>query len=152
MSARAPGRAIGPARFPVPGERPGAVWIQPSGRDREDYEQADRYGIHWSGWSSLFVLALMVIYFEVSGHYTGRLPFWLAYAGGFVSEVIGRAVFLKRPPHITRYAVGLIGRPTLYSTAKARTELGWQLSIDVKEGLRRTLDWYRQHETISPKK
>ena len=72
-----------------------------------------------------------------------RVPFWLAYAGGFLSEVIGRAIFLKRPPHITRYAVGLVGRPTRFSIARAREELGWRPRVGAREGLRRALDWWR---------
>jgi nucleoside-diphosphate-sugar epimerase len=56
--------------------------------------------------------------------------------------MIGRAIFLKRPPHFTRTAVALIGRPTLFSVARARTELGWRPQVPVAEGLRRTLDWY----------
>jgi nucleoside-diphosphate-sugar epimerase len=71
-----------------------------------------------------------------------RLPFWLAHAGGFVSEVIGRAIFLKRPPHITRYAVGLVGRPTRFSIARAREQLGWRPRVAPPEGLRRTLQWW----------
>ncbi len=72
-----------------------------------------------------------------------RLPFWLAYAGGFLSEVIGRAIFLKRPPHITRYAVGLVGRPTRFSIARAREELGWRPQVGAHEGLRRALEWWQ---------
>src|SRR5262249_1046940 len=82
---------------------------------------------------------------RVTRHIRFRFAFW----AGMFSEVIGRLIFLKRPPHITRYAVGLIGRPPLYSTGKARTELGWQPRIDVQEGLRRTLDWYRQQEVTN---
>jgi nucleoside-diphosphate-sugar epimerase len=73
-----------------------------------------------------------------------RLPFWLAYAGGFVSEVIGRAILLKRPPHITRYAVGLVGRPTRFSIARAREQLGWRPRVGAREGLRRALDWWER--------
>jgi nucleoside-diphosphate-sugar epimerase len=72
-----------------------------------------------------------------------RVPFWLAYAGGFLSEVIGRAIFLKRPPHITRYAVGLVGRPTRFSIAWAREQLGWRPQVGARDGLRRTLDWWQ---------
>jgi nucleoside-diphosphate-sugar epimerase len=71
-----------------------------------------------------------------------RVPYRVAYWTGFLSEVIGRLIFLKRPPYITRYAVSLIGRPTLFSTAKARAQLGWQPRIGIQEGLRETLAWY----------
>jgi nucleoside-diphosphate-sugar epimerase len=73
-----------------------------------------------------------------------RVPLWLAYAGGLASELIGRAIRLKRAPYITRYAVGLVGRPTLFSTARAKEQLGWRPRIDPREGLRRTLGWWRK--------
>jgi nucleoside-diphosphate-sugar epimerase len=75
---------------------------------------------------------------------TRRIPFRVAFWGGMLSELIGRAIRLKRPPHITRYAVGLIARPTLFSTAKARTRLGWRPTVSIEEGLKRTLEWHRQ--------
>jgi 2-alkyl-3-oxoalkanoate reductase len=73
-----------------------------------------------------------------------RMPFGLAYAAGFMAEVIGRAISLKRPPHITRYAVGLIGRPTRFSIARAREQLGWQPRVGAREGLRRALEWWKR--------
>ena len=63
---------------------------------------------------------------------------------GFISEVIGKMIFLKRPPHITRYAVRLVGRPALYSTAKARTQLGWEQRMSFVEGVNRALEWFRE--------
>jgi nucleoside-diphosphate-sugar epimerase len=53
-----------------------------------------------------------------------------------------RAIRLRRPPHFTRYAVALVGRPTRFSSAKAGAELGWKQKVGVLEGLRRTLGWY----------
>ena len=72
-----------------------------------------------------------------------RFPFRVAYWAGFLSEIIGRIIRLKRPPHITRYGVGLIERSTQFSIQKARDELGWDLRMPIEEGLRRALDWYR---------
>jgi nucleoside-diphosphate-sugar epimerase len=71
-----------------------------------------------------------------------RVPFRIAHWGGFLAELIGRLICLRRPPHFTRYAVSLIGRPTRFSVERARTELGWRPRVPVAEGLRRTLDWY----------
>ena len=42
-----------------------------------------------------------------------------------------------RPGHDQRYAID----PT-----RIRTELGWQPSVTVKEGLARTVDWYLANE------
>jgi nucleoside-diphosphate-sugar epimerase len=58
---------------------------------------------------------------RVRRHFPFRLAFW----GGFLAEAIGRAIRLGRPPHITRYAVSLIGRSTRFSVERARTQLGW---------------------------
>jgi nucleoside-diphosphate-sugar epimerase len=71
-----------------------------------------------------------------------QLPYWFAFGGGFLAEVIGRAIRLRRPPHFTRYAVALIGRPTRFSTERARTELGWSQRVNVIDGVRETLDWH----------
>jgi nucleoside-diphosphate-sugar epimerase len=77
---------------------------------------------------------------------TRQLPFRLAFWVGFLSELIGHAIRLKRPPHITRYGVSLVGRSTGFSTSKARTHLGWQPRIDIQEGMRETLDWFKSRE------
>ncbi len=74
---------------------------------------------------------------------TRSISFRLAYLGGAFSEVIGKMIFLKRRPHVTRYAITLVGRPTLYSTEKARTQLGWQPQVKAEEGIRRALEWFR---------
>jgi 2-alkyl-3-oxoalkanoate reductase len=76
-------------------------------------------------------------------HVRRHLPYRLAYSLGLVSELIGKAIFLKRPPHITRYGVALVGRPTRFSTAKARMQLGWQPRVTASEGIRLTLEWLR---------
>jgi nucleoside-diphosphate-sugar epimerase len=76
-------------------------------------------------------------------HVRRRLPYGLAYSLGIVSEMIGKAIFLKRPPHITRYGIALVGRPTRFSTAKARTQLGWRPHVSAAEGIRLTLEWLR---------
>lgn len=73
----------------------------------------------------------------------GGYSFRMAFALGLVSEVIGHLIRIRRPPHVTRYGVSLMGRPTLFSTQKARARLGWQPRVSALEGLRRTLDWFR---------
>jgi 2-alkyl-3-oxoalkanoate reductase len=77
---------------------------------------------------------------------TRRAPFGMAYVGGFFGEVIARLFKWKRAPYITRYSVSLVARPAHFSSAKARTQLGWQPQVSPEEGLRRTLEWYRTKE------
>jgi nucleoside-diphosphate-sugar epimerase len=72
-----------------------------------------------------------------------RVPYGLAFWGGFAAEAIARVIHLRRPPHFTRYAVALIGRSTRFSIERARRELGWQPRVGVREGVRRTLEWHK---------
>ena len=55
---------------------------------------------------------------------------------------------LRRPPHFTRYAVTLVGRPTRFSIERARQELGWSPRVPAAEGLRQTLDWYYGRDDV----
>jgi len=79
----------------------------------------------------------------------GHISYPLAYWGGFLSEVIGRMIRLRRPPHLTRYAVALVGRSTRFSIAKAREQLDWQPRVGIREGLRHSLDWYSKSNSFS---
>lgn len=71
-----------------------------------------------------------------------HVPYWLAYWAGLLSETVGRALSYSHPPILTRYAVSLIGRPTRFSAAKARTQVGWIPRVGVREGVQRTVEWY----------
>jgi nucleoside-diphosphate-sugar epimerase len=71
-----------------------------------------------------------------------HIPFWLVNRVASVQELCARLLRRSRPPTITRRAVYLIGRSTLFSTTRARTELGWMPQVNVREGVRRTLAWY----------
>ena len=75
------------------------------------------------------------------------MPYWFAFNGGFLAEVIAKIIRLRRPPHFTRYAVALIGRPTCFSIARARAELGWEPRVPPLEGLSRTFAWYADYLT-----
>ena len=57
---------------------------------------------------------------------TRHVSYFLAMRGAFVLEAFRRLCRFKNPPRITRRAIYLIGRPTHYSVAKAKSQLGWQ--------------------------
>jgi nucleoside-diphosphate-sugar epimerase len=81
----------------------------------------------------------------------GGYPFRLAFALGLFSEVVGHLIRIRRPPHVTRYGVSLMGRSTSFSTEKARVQLGWQPLVSTAEGLRRTLEWFRANGPSPPR-
>jgi nucleoside-diphosphate-sugar epimerase len=83
---------------------------------------------------------------RVQRHLSLRTAHW----GGFLAELIGIAIRLKRPPHWSRYVVNLITRPASYSNARARDELGWSPRVPVSEGFPQTLAWYRAEQALNP--
>jgi nucleoside-diphosphate-sugar epimerase len=73
---------------------------------------------------------------------TRHVPYYLAMRTALISEALARLCRCKNPPRITRRAIFLIGRPTCYSTAKARSQLGWAPRVGIQEGVRRSLEWF----------
>ncbi len=72
-----------------------------------------------------------------------RVPYLVAFWGGFLGEVIARVCRWGRAPFVSRYSVGLMGRPARFRIDKARLQLEWQPRVPVLDGLRETLDWLR---------
>ncbi|MFM7097232.1 MAG: NAD-dependent epimerase/dehydratase family protein [Gemmataceae bacterium] len=66
----------------------------------------------------------------------------MAYLAGFVSELVGKLIFLKRPPHLTRYSVGLVTRSNKFDISNAINDLEWQPTTMVSDAVEITLDWY----------
>ncbi|NBR06452.1 MAG: NAD-dependent epimerase/dehydratase family protein [Planctomycetes bacterium] len=66
----------------------------------------------------------------------------MAYIAGFVSEFIGKMILLKRPPHITRYSVGLVTRSNMFDISNAMNDLGWQPTTHLCDAVKSTIEWY----------
>jgi nucleoside-diphosphate-sugar epimerase len=90
-----------------------------------------------SGWFDLWAKELNV------PRPTKHISYRAAFAGGFCLEAIYRLIKSKEPPYITRYAVWLLGRPSVYSTAKAERELGWKPDVTYQEGVHRAVEWFQ---------
>jgi nucleoside-diphosphate-sugar epimerase len=71
-------------------------------------------------------------------------PYPVVFGAAFLLEALGRLTSRRRPPLITRYATWLMGRRLAYSTAKARSKLGWSPSFDYRASLERTVLWYQR--------
>jgi nucleoside-diphosphate-sugar epimerase len=79
-----------------------------------------------------------------------RVPYGVAFAAGYALEAAFRFWRLQQPPFATRYGIWLLGRELVYSTRKAEQQLGWRPSISFEEGVRRTVEWYRQKTEQRP--
>jgi nucleoside-diphosphate-sugar epimerase len=71
-----------------------------------------------------------------------RLPVWPFWIAGAVCEAIC-APFGVEPP-IYRRRVDFFTKSRAFDISRARAELGYAPSVDLREGIRRTLEWYRK--------
>lgn len=77
---------------------------------------------------------------------TRQVPYRLAFAAGFLVELAGKALRVRRNMRVTRHSVSLMGSALRYSSVRARAELDWQPRVPIAEGLRRTFDWHLQQK------
>jgi nucleoside-diphosphate-sugar epimerase len=77
---------------------------------------------------------------------TRRVPYALAFAGGFLFELQDRLLRRAKPPRVTRYSAWLLGRHLAYSIEKARARLGWEPAIGYRESIERTVRWFVEKE------
>jgi nucleoside-diphosphate-sugar epimerase len=72
-----------------------------------------------------------------------RIPYRLALATGLAAEVAGHFAGLNRPPALTRFGVQLLGGENRFSIDRARHDLGFSPAVDLADGVRRSVAWYR---------
>ena len=73
-----------------------------------------------------------------------RIPLVVAHNFAFAVETIFRMTNRKDPPSISRHALSVFARPARFSSAKARSELGWKTRVSHQVGLSRTIDWIKR--------
>jgi nucleoside-diphosphate-sugar epimerase len=80
----------------------------------------------------------------------GNIPTWLAYilAGGF--QMAGKVARFSPPLTVAR--VKALRNRVVYSGDKIRKELGFTPTVGWREGLRRTIEWYKREEMMGAKK
>jgi len=70
-------------------------------------------------------------------------PTWL---GAIVMEGLGKLILLELP--LTRSRILAMSKNWGMDISKAKTELGYSPKIDLKEGVRKTVSWYRQNKWL----
>lgn len=71
-----------------------------------------------------------------------RLPVWPFWIAGAACEALCTPFGIEPP--IYRRRVDFFTKSRAFDISRARAELGFQPQVSLREGIRRTLDWYRQ--------
>jgi nucleoside-diphosphate-sugar epimerase len=74
---------------------------------------------------------------------TRRIPYRVAVLLGATAENLGRLTHREQPPPVMRYGIQLLGGENRFVISRARRELGFSPQVDLAEGIRRSVDWYR---------
>jgi 2-alkyl-3-oxoalkanoate reductase len=72
-----------------------------------------------------------------------RLPYRLALLAGTAAETVGHLTQQTSPPPVMRYGVQLLGAENRFAISRARHELGFAPQVNLAEGVRRSIAWYR---------
>jgi nucleoside-diphosphate-sugar epimerase len=62
---------------------------------------------------------------------------------GAIAETGGRLARKQQPPPVMRYGIQLLGGENRLSIDRARHELGFSPEVDLADGVRRSVEWYR---------
>jgi nucleoside-diphosphate-sugar epimerase len=74
---------------------------------------------------------------------TRHVPYPVALMLGAGCEVGARLARREQPPPLMRYGIQVLGGENRFSIARARQELGFSPQVDLAEGVRRSVEWYR---------
>ena len=74
---------------------------------------------------------------------TRRMPYRLALGMGAAAEMAYRATRRPGPPPVMRYGIQLLGGDNRFNVDRARREIGFAPEIGMTEGVRRSVEWYR---------
>jgi len=75
-----------------------------------------------------------------------HLPVWPFWMLGAACEAVCRPFGLEPPIH--RRRVDFFTKSRAFDITRARTEIGYAPRVGLRDGIRRTLDWYREHGWI----
>ena len=75
-----------------------------------------------------------------------RLPVWPFWLAGAACEAV--CAPLRFPPPLYRRRVDFFTKSRAFDIARAKNELGYAPAVGLREGIRRTLAWYREHGWI----
>ncbi len=75
-----------------------------------------------------------------------RLPVWPVWIAGALCEALFMPLRgLNIEPPLYRRRVDFFTKSRAFHIERARTEIGYAPAVDLRDGIQRTLDWYREH-------
>ena len=78
---------------------------------------------------------------------TRHIPYRVALMLGAGFELGARLTHRRRPPPLTRYGIKLLGGDNQFVTERATRELGFLPQVELSEGVRRSVEWFRATPT-----
>lgn len=78
------------------------------------------------------------------------VPYPLAYMAAVLVESAWRLLRLRGVPPLTRYRIALFRGDLVFSSTRARRELGWEPRVGLAEGLARTRHWLEAEAGAAP--
>ena len=77
-----------------------------------------------------------------------RIPYRAALLLGGAAEAYGHARHLRSAPPLTRFGLQVMGGENRFSIRRAREELGFSPAVNLAEGVRRGIAWYRAAQQV----
>ena len=74
---------------------------------------------------------------------TRHIPYRFALTAGAAAETVGKTLHWQSPPPLMRYGLQLLGGENQFVIAKARQQLGFTPQVPVEDGVRQSVDWFR---------
>jgi 2-alkyl-3-oxoalkanoate reductase len=72
-----------------------------------------------------------------------RIPYRVGLMLGAGAESLGHLSHREQAPPVMRYGMQLLGGENRFTITRARRELGFAPQVDLAEGVRRSVEWYR---------
>jgi len=80
-----------------------------------------------------------------------HIPYRLALALGATAEMVGHLTRMKQPPPVMRSGLKQIGGENRFAVSRARCELGFSPQVNLADGVRQGIAWYRAtRRAVSP--
>jgi len=77
-----------------------------------------------------------------------NIPKAIVWPIGFMSELTASLLKMKSPPFLTRARVNMFYDSICYSTQKAENELSFSCRYSLEDGIRNTVQWYKDNQLI----